>query len=299
MRGCLSVIVLALVFLTGAIWFGGPPIASAVVKATLTGTGFTSDTLEVEVTSDPPLKLAVGRADRVTIQATGVHWNDVRLATLSLRLGSVDLIARTAGTADGSLDGVQFSGPGGKPILADVVLSGAADSARTTITVDATSVSAAAVEAFAASFGLRPSAATLAAPDVIRVTLGGMSISGHLICRRQRLGDREGGRRDRRAHDTRPEAAASIDRRVGDGPGAGPARNARHRLPHALRSRSPGRPEGRCYPCVHGSASHVDRSGRRPPAASRSRFSSEADGPAPNGIARPRRQRDTRSQGAP
>jgi hypothetical protein len=180
MRGCLSVLVLAAVFLTAAIWFGGPPLASAVVSSTLTGTGFASDTLDVKVTADPPLTLAIGRASGVAITATSVRWNKLELASLSLNLGSVDLISRTAASAQGRLGGVKFTGAGGQPIVADVELSGPADAARTTITVDAVSVTTMALAAFESDFGIRPSSATLVAPDTIRLTVGGLTLNGHL-----------------------------------------------------------------------------------------------------------------------
>jgi hypothetical protein len=180
MRGCLSVLVLALAFVAIAIWFGGPPLASAVVRTTLTSSGFTADTLDVEVTSDPPLKLAVGRADRIAIMATGVRWNTLRLASLSLSLGSVDLVARTAATADGRLGGAQLNRADGEPIVGDVVVSGPADAARTTFSVDAPAVDAMAIAAFETTFGVRPSSATLAAPDLVRVKVGGLTISGRL-----------------------------------------------------------------------------------------------------------------------
>jgi hypothetical protein len=180
MRGCLSVIVLAVVFLTVAIWFGGPPLASAVVTSTLTGSGFASDTLDVEVSADPPLTLAIGRASSISIAATGVTWNNLKLDSLSLNLSSVDLIARTATSVDGRLGGVTFSGTGGQPIVADVELSGPADAARATITVDAVSVTTMALAAFDAEFGVKPSSATLVAPDIIQVKVGGLTLNGHL-----------------------------------------------------------------------------------------------------------------------
>ena len=37
MRGCLSVIVIAALFIFGAIWFGGPPLAGTVVQAMRAG----------------------------------------------------------------------------------------------------------------------------------------------------------------------------------------------------------------------------------------------------------------------
>ena len=180
MRGCLSVLILAIAFIAAGVWFGGPSLASAVVTSTLKGTGFASDTLDVVVTADPPLTLAVGRAKTVDITATGVRWNGLRLATLALSLGSVDLVARTAATAEGQFGGVQLHGTGGKPILGDVQLSGSADAAQTTITVDAATVSSMALAAFEASYGVKPSSASLVAPDIIRVKVAGLTISGQL-----------------------------------------------------------------------------------------------------------------------
>jgi hypothetical protein len=180
MRGCLSVVALAVVFLTVAIWFGGPPLASAIVTSSLTGSGFKSDTLDVEVTAEPPLTLAIGRASTIAIDATGVTWNKLTLASISLNLRSVDLIARTATSADGRLGGVTFTGTGGQPIVADVDLSGPADAARATITVDAATITTMALAAFDAEFGVRPTSATLVAPDIIQVKLGGLTLNGHL-----------------------------------------------------------------------------------------------------------------------
>ena len=70
MRGCLFVVIIAIMFLTGAIWFGGPPLASAVVTSSLASSGFSSQTLDVEVTAEPPLTLAIGRANTIAIDAT-------------------------------------------------------------------------------------------------------------------------------------------------------------------------------------------------------------------------------------
>jgi hypothetical protein len=180
MRGCLSVLVLAIAFVAIAIWFGGPPLASAVVQSTLTGNGFVADALDVEVTADPPLTLAVGRARSIDVTASGVHWNNLRMTSLVLSLGSVDLVARTASTAEGSFSGVELPGAGGDPVVADVTFSGPAAAARTTITVDAVTVDRLAVDAFQAEFGLRPSSVSLAEPDTVRVALGGLTVNGQL-----------------------------------------------------------------------------------------------------------------------
>jgi hypothetical protein len=178
-RGCLSVLVLAAVFLGIALWFGGPTVASVAVRTALTGSGLVAETLDVAVEADPPLTLAVGRASRMTIAATGVTWNDLHVATLDMTLEAVDLVARTAATVEGRLAGVQLSG-GPEPVPVDVDVSGAADAARTTITIGRDAFNTMALRAFEATFHVRPSSAILIEPDIVRVTLGGITIDGHL-----------------------------------------------------------------------------------------------------------------------
>src|SRR5919112_3846543 len=113
MRGCLTILVLAAAFVVGAIWFGGPPLAGTVVEASLTGAGLTADELDVTVSSDPPLGLVTGRADRVSIHATGVGWGSIEAESMDLDLIGVDLFGRTATSADGTFDGVAVEAPGG------------------------------------------------------------------------------------------------------------------------------------------------------------------------------------------
>jgi hypothetical protein len=180
MRGCLWILVLAASLLGATVWFGGPPLAAAVVRTSLGGSGLVADRLDVTVSADPPLTLALGRASSVTIVASGVTWNDVRLDSLDLTLGSVDLVARTAATVAGHFGGVQLSGRGGARVTADVELSGPAGAARTTIGIDAASFDTLALGAFEAEFGVRPSSVQLAEPDVVNVALGGLTVSGRL-----------------------------------------------------------------------------------------------------------------------
>ena len=110
MRGCLSVLIIAAAFLVGVVWFGGVPLAETVVEASLTASAFEADELDVTVGADPPLQLALGRADRVEIEATGVRWEDLRAGSMSMRLDGVDLLARTATTADGEFRDVERGG---------------------------------------------------------------------------------------------------------------------------------------------------------------------------------------------
>lgn len=180
MRGCLSVIVLGGAFLVGLVWFAGPPVASGVVTMALQGSGLAADRLEVQVTADPPLELAAGRADRVAVHATAARWRGVRVASLDLRLDAVDLVGRTATSASGRLEGVELDTAGGQPVLADVEFEGSADAAPTTIRIGAANVETVTIDAFEAHFGVRPSSARLVAPNTVRVVLGGLTIDSRL-----------------------------------------------------------------------------------------------------------------------
>jgi hypothetical protein len=180
MRGCLSVLLLGGAFLAGLVWFAGPQVASGAVTMALQGSGLAADRLDVRVTADPPLVLAVGRADRVTIHATAARWRGVRLASLDLELDAADLLGRTATRAEGRLEGVELDTAGGQRVLADVELEGSAAAAATTIRIGAGNVEAVTIDAFEARFGVRPSSARLVAPNTVRVVLGGLAINSRL-----------------------------------------------------------------------------------------------------------------------
>ena len=180
MRGCLSVILLAGAFVVGLVWFAGPQVASGVVTLGLQGSGLSADRLDVKVRADPPLELAVGRADAIAIHATSARWRGVRIASLDVSLDGVDLVGRTATTAEGRLDGVEFASAGGQAVLADVELTGAAAAAATTIRIDSASVESVTLDAFETHFGVRPTTAHLVAPDTIRVVLGGLTVDSRL-----------------------------------------------------------------------------------------------------------------------
>jgi hypothetical protein len=180
LRGCLSILIIAAAFIVGTVWFGGPPLAETVVEASLTGSGLTADELDVTVRADPPLRLALGRADSVEIEATGVRWNALRAGSMSMRLDGVDLLGRTATTADGLFRDVELPVAGDDPALVGITIAGSADRARTTIDVDREAVNRIALAAFEREFGTRPDSVELVAPDRIRVLLGGNALSGTL-----------------------------------------------------------------------------------------------------------------------
>lgn len=180
MRGCLSVLVLAALFAVVGAWFGGPPIATALVTTGLTSSGLHSDDLEVTVQADPPLALALGRADRVVVSGTAVEWNGLTADTLDLTLHGVDFLSRSADQANGVLTGVELPNvdpPGSK---ASVDIAGPGDSAVVTITIDKATVEAMGTAAFNQKLGVRPTSATLSQPNVIRFKVGPVTAAGAL-----------------------------------------------------------------------------------------------------------------------
>ncbi len=180
MRGCLSVLILAAAFTVGLVWFGAPPIAETIVKASLTGSGFKADDLEVVIRADPPLTLALGRADEVGIEGQNVSWNDLQAESLSLTLGDVDLLARTAVSATGFLDQVELLAEGGESTFGSVAFDGPAGAADATILVDAGTVERLASAAFERAFGSRPERVSLVGPNIVRVQTSVGSVDGSL-----------------------------------------------------------------------------------------------------------------------
>jgi hypothetical protein len=179
-RGCLSILILAALFVVVGGWFGGPVIAEALVTTGLTGSGLHSDDLRVDIQADPPLELATGRADRIVIDGADVTWNGLTADTLHLTLDDVDFLGRSARQTKGRLTGVELPNvdpPGSK---ATVDIAGPGTSAVVTVTIDNATVERMGIEAFEQKLGVRPTSATLSEPNVIRFQAGPVTASGAL-----------------------------------------------------------------------------------------------------------------------
>jgi hypothetical protein len=180
MRGCLFVVLLGLAVLGGAAWFAGPPIAGVVVTTTLTAGGMTAGTLDVDVETDPPIAVAVGRIDRLTITAEDVAWNDLTAASMDLELTDVDLLARTADETEGRFVDVVIEAADGEPVLVDIDFAGPAEAAATSVAIDRASAQRLAAGAFEAQLGIAPESVDLIAPSTIRFSASGSSVDGRL-----------------------------------------------------------------------------------------------------------------------
>ena len=180
MRGCLTILILAAIFVVAGTWFGGPPLASALVTGGLQSAGLDAAKLDVRVEANPPLRLALGQADRVEVDGTGVEWNGLRARTLDLTLADVDFLARTVRSTHGRLAGVELPKVDPPGSEATLEIDGPGDGATATITIDAATVEAMALAAFERELGVRPDSATLVAPNVVRVKARGATLDGRL-----------------------------------------------------------------------------------------------------------------------
>jgi hypothetical protein len=179
-RGCLFILVLAAAVLAGAAWFGSPILASTVISTALQNAGYRASSSTVTVTSDPPPKLLLGRADRVEIAGTDVAFRTFHAASLDLVLTDVDVVGRTAGHIGGKITGAEMTTTGGDPTSADIGIDGAAGAADAVIVVDAATVSRVVKATFQQKLGVTVSKAELVAPDRLRISVPGATVEGQL-----------------------------------------------------------------------------------------------------------------------
>jgi hypothetical protein len=181
MRGCLFVLVLAAAVLGGLAWFGSPVLASTLISNALQNAGYHAASSTVTATSDPPLKLLLGRADRVEIVGTDVDFRTFHAASLDLVLTDVDVLNRTAGRISGRITGADMTTTAGETTTADVDINGAAGAANASIVIDAATVSRAVAATFQSAFGVTVSRTELVAPDALRITAPGATVEGRLL----------------------------------------------------------------------------------------------------------------------
>ncbi len=177
--GCLAVLViLALGGIVLSLLL--PPTAAGLVTLGLEAAGLRADRLVVSVEADPPLRLLVGRADRVVVDGTEIRWGTTSAASLALVLVDVDLVGRRAASLDGQLLDVRTAdGPAGPVAVASVAISGPGsgpDARATVAPAEASRV----VRALAGSVGLAAARVVLEAPDRVLVTVGGRTLEARL-----------------------------------------------------------------------------------------------------------------------
>ena len=169
-----------LAVVAGAAWFGAAPLTSTVIASILEGTGYHAASSTITASADPPLRLLLGHADRVTIDGRDVTWRTFRAAHLELTLRDVDLFGRTAGAIDGTIEGAELSSVDDPAPTADVAIEGTGSEADATIRVAGATVDRLVKAGFAKRFGVAVDSTVLMAPDTLRISAGGTTIEGRL-----------------------------------------------------------------------------------------------------------------------
>jgi hypothetical protein len=180
-RGCLFVLVLAAAVLSAAAWFGSPILASSVISGALDNAGYHAASSTVTATSDPPIKLLLGRADRVEIAGTDVAFRTFHAASLDLVVTDVDVLGRTAGRMSGRIDGAEMITSAGETTTADVTIDGVASGADASIVVDAATIVRVVKGTFQQKFGVAVSSVKLIAPDTLRISAPGATVEGQVL----------------------------------------------------------------------------------------------------------------------
>src|SRR3954452_7366168 len=179
MRGCLSVLVLGLVFVLGVTWVAGPLLAGAVVERVLAGSGFAGQATSVTVAANPPLELLAGHADRLDVRSRNARVGRLDAERLAITLSDVDLLSRRVGHVDGRLDGVTMRAADGSTVKArSIRLLGPANDATATVTISGTVVEGLAREEIRSQLGLIANDVRLVQPGLIRFTLAGIPAEG-------------------------------------------------------------------------------------------------------------------------
>jgi hypothetical protein len=179
MRGCLTFILLVVVVVGAMAWVGLPTVASTGITAALAASGLSGTDTKVTVTANPPLDLATLHADRVEVQTTDAHWNDLTAATLDITLDNVSLAARSFATIDGRMTGATLRDGALRSDL--VTISGSSAKAHADIAVSATEVQRVALNAAEQTIGTRPGKVTLAPPDQVTLQVAGRTLKGRLV----------------------------------------------------------------------------------------------------------------------
>jgi hypothetical protein len=179
MRGCLFTLLLGAIVIGVVVVIGLPAIAAGVITAGLTGAGLVSADTAVTVRSDPPTDLLGLHADTVHVTATDATFRGMDIASLDLTLGNVAVLDRTAGTVDGELRGVTIRPVGGEKVTLDTIaIQGGGSQITTTTVVPNAEVEALIADAVERQAGIRPTAVTLAAPDMLTVRIAGATLGG-------------------------------------------------------------------------------------------------------------------------
>jgi hypothetical protein len=180
-RGCLASIVVFGAIVIGVLWFALPPIAGGLAVGALNNAGFHGTDTRVDVGAALPLRLLFLDADQVRIRSTNADIRNVHADSVDITLRDVSIGSRRFGFIEGSLTGVRVTPDQGPAFEAtEVAITGPAEGARVTISVDKASVRNIVSSALATSSGVTVTNVSLASPNRITVATQRGTISGRI-----------------------------------------------------------------------------------------------------------------------
>lgn len=180
MRGCLSVLLLAGLFVVGVVWFAGPTLAAGLVTAALASAGFTAVDRTVTVQTQVPLELLAGHADAVRIQASGVSFSGVHAATMDATLRDVSLLDRAFARVELRLGDASVRTGDTDVLLSRVDVSGPAREARAEVALSTTEVATLIEAKLRAVLPVAPSTVRISAPDLVTIEVLGQQLTTRL-----------------------------------------------------------------------------------------------------------------------
>jgi hypothetical protein len=179
-RGCLSVLLLAAIFVAAVTWFVGPALAAGLVTAALASAGFTSAERTVTVEAHPPLTLLVAHADSVRIEATGVSFSGIHAGTMDATLDDVSLLDRTFARIDLRLGDATVRTGGSDVLLSRIDVAGPARNATAQVALPTVEVASLIEAKVRTVLPVAPTTVRISAPDVVTIEVLGQQLTTRL-----------------------------------------------------------------------------------------------------------------------
>ncbi len=177
MRGCLFVVVFAVVFVLAVTWVAGPAIVGSIVLAGLGAGGFTSATRTVTVDARPPLELLLARAHEIRIDATGASVSGVHADRLAVTLTEVALLDRTFASITVDLTAATVRSGGTDLLLSSIKVAGPTHRAPAVVRIPAAELEALISEAVRKALPVAPTTVKVGEPDIVTIGVLGRDLT--------------------------------------------------------------------------------------------------------------------------
>ena len=185
MRGCLFIVVLAVLVAAIVAVVGLPVVASAAVTAALNAGGLQSKDMQVVVSSQPTTEILGLHADRIEIAATDATYRELEIGQLELDLRDVSLTTREAKQVSGVFRTVVVASSDPKDPLDGlhipaITIDGGGSAINASAAIAGEDVEALVARAVKEKTGSQPTGVALAEPDRLTIVVSGLTIAGRM-----------------------------------------------------------------------------------------------------------------------